>query len=721
VKKKILRRYVPVFEENTVYTDLLVEGKRNLQDYFQSQGYYDVVVDFQASEVENDLQTIEYSIQLGERYKLKHLEITGNRYFPEDEIRSRMFIAPAGRLTLRRGRYGEAFRAKDEENIANLYRSNGFHDVKVTTSVDRSYKGKEDEVGVTVNVDEGPQWLVDKVTLTGVEQLSRDALIGRLTSIEGQPFAEANLTRDRNTVLTQYFAAGFPSATMRADWKPSGTPNHVDVTFAVEEGRRQFVRDVLITGLSTTQNSVVTKRMTLQAGDPLSPVEQTDIQKRFYDMGVFSRVDTAIQNPEGDTDHKYVLYNFEEANRYNVAVGLGGQAGRFGTPSSTSLSSPGGQNGFSPDVSLDVSRLNFRGMGHTVSLRGHYSNIERRASISYLQPRFQSVEGRNVTYSLLYENTLNVRTFSSKRQEASVQVSQQFTRSLNGLFRASYRKVSVSNVIIPVLLVPQLVQPVRLGMISATFSQDRRDNSSDPHRGTFNTLDLGLSTKYFGSQRSFGRILGRNASYYRIGRTVVLARQTQFGLIKPFAAPADISAEQSVPLPERFFGGGADSLRAFSFNQAGPRDTGSALVRGGTVSQPTGFPLGGNALLFNNTELRFPFVGQNIQGVLFHDMGNVFSSLGDISFRYKQRDLNDFNYLVHAVGFGIRYKTPVGPVRVDLSYVTNPTEYLGFGGTPQELLTCNPNAAPGSLPGYCTSTRQNSGRVQFFFSIGQTF
>jgi outer membrane protein assembly factor BamA len=126
-------------------------------------------------------------------------------------------------------------------------------------------------------------------------------------------------------------------------------------------------------------------------------------------------------------------------------------------------------------------------------------------------------------------------------------------------------------------------------------------------------------------------------------------------------------------------------------------------------------------LLTNNVELRFPLLGNNIQGTIFHDMGNVFSSAGAISFRYRQKDLQDFNYMVHAVGFGIRYKTPVGPIRLDLAYALNPPSYLGFGGTQQQLLSCDPNLPPASLPSYCASTRQNSGHFQFFFSIGQTF
>jgi outer membrane translocation and assembly module TamA len=162
--------------------------------------------------------------------------------------------------------------------------------------------------------------------------------------------------------------------------------------------------------------------------------------------------------------------------------------------------------------------------------------------------------------------------------------------------------------------------------------------------------------------------------------------------------PAGIDPFEYIPLPERFFGGGSTSLRGFPDNQAGPRD----LV--------TGFPLGGRALLFHSTELRFPLVGANIEGVLFHDMGNVYSGFKNISFRVHQNNLTDFDYMVHAAGFGIRYKTPVGPVRLDLAYSINPPTFNGLKGTYQELLF---NTA--------TPAIQHVSHFQFFFSIGQAF
>ena len=302
-----------------------------------------------------------------------------------------------------------------------------------------------------------------------------------------------------------------------------------------------------------------------------------------------------------------------------------------------------------------------------------------------------------------------------------MQISDKFSKTLTGLVQMAYRRVSVSDVVIPVLLVPQFLQAVRIGMLSANLSQDRRDNPANPTRGIFNTIDMAVAGRFLGSQRSFARVLLRNATYYKIGAHLVLARQTRFGIIEPFSVSPDLTADQSVPLPERFFGGGADSLRAFAFNQAGPRDIGASLVPGGTSSQATGFPLGGNALLFNNVELRFPLLGENIQGVLFWDSGNIYDKLSDISFRYHQRNLVDFGYAAQAPGFGIRYKTPVGPLRLDLAYALNPPSYNGFSGTPTQLLECNPNLPPSSLPTYCQSTRQTLSHIQFFFSIGQTF
>jgi outer membrane protein assembly complex protein YaeT len=720
ISKRVLKRYVPVFSEHGVDTDLLVEGRRNLHDYLQSQGYYDADVDFRVQPTVNDLETIQYVIAKGQRYRMVHLEIKGNKYFDTETIRDRMFIAPKA-FNLRRGRYSDAFRRRDESSISDLYQANGFRDVQVVTQVDRNYQGHQGDVAVTVNITEGSQWVVDGLTVNGPLEPNRSQVLPLMSSVPGQPFSDVSMAADRSAVLTWYYSHGYPSATFRAQWSESATRHHVDVTYTILEGAAQFVRGILMHGLHTTRPSLVEKAISFHAGDPLSPIEQTETQKRLYDLGIFARVDTAVENPDGEAQHKYILYDFEEANRYSVSAGIGAQVARFGKPSTQSLGSPAGSTGFSPETSFSVSRLNLWGRGHTASAHLVYSSIDKSGSLTYEEPRFFGLDGRNITYSLVYEDQRDVRTFASERAEASVQISQKFSKATTGMFRYSYRRVSASQIVIPVLLIPQLLQPVRLGILSANLVRDHRDNSANPHHGSLNSGDIRLAARWFGSQRSFGAALLRNATYYSLTKSIVLARQTEFGLIEPFSPPKGLSEMQSVPLPERFFAGGADSLRAFAFNEAGPRDTGVPLFPGGPSSQATGFPLGGNALFTNNVELRFPLIGENIQGVLFHDMGNVFSSLSDMSWRFRQHNLQDFDYMVHAAGIGVRYRTPVGPVRVDLAYTLNPPSFNGFNGTPQQLLQCDPNDPATAGKSFCQVTRQNTGRIQFFFSIGQTF
>ena len=297
-----------------------------------------------------------------------------------------------------------------------------------------------------------------------------------------------------------------------------------------------------------------------------------------------------------------------------------------------------------------------------------------------------------------------MNTFSAKREEGSVQLSQKLSKPSTILYRFSYRRVSTSNLLIDPNLIPLLSQPVRVGILSSNYIQDRRDDSTDAHKGIYNTVDVGVASKFFGSQIDMVRGLASNATYHRIRKNLVLAREVTFGDIIPFRYGSRTSnVELAVPFPERFFGGGGTSLRAFPENQAGPRDL------------TTGFPIGGTAVLFHKTELRFPLVGANISAVVFHDAGNVYSTLGNLSFRFHQRDVKDFDYMVHAVGFGIRYRTPIGPVRVDLAYSINPPRFFGCKGNIIQLVECG---KPGNI-GLRTDQRIN--HFQFFFSIGQAF
>ncbi|MCC7176571.1 MAG: BamA/TamA family outer membrane protein [Bryobacterales bacterium] len=697
-----LRRLLPVFEEQAVDRDLLVEGAGDLTGYFQTQGYFEAKVDFTSSQEADGRLRVRYTIDRGERHKLAGLTITGNRYFDLATLRERLLIAPAS-FQVRRGRFSSSLLARDEEAIRELYRANGFRDVKVDSRVEHNYRGKRGDMAVFLEIQEGGQWFISQTDFEGVGAAHEPVLRSILQSGPGQPFSEANVAADRDNILAHYFNSGYPNASFEWSFRETGEANRVHLRFTISEGPQLFVREVLISGLQTTHPQLVNRRIGINVGDPLSQTQLLETQRRLYDLGIFAKVDSAIQNPEGEERQKFVLLQMEESRKYSVALGFGAEVARIGG-SQTSLESPAGATGFSPRLSFDVSRLNLFGRAHTASLRSRLSNLQQRGLISYTAAQFQGRPNVDLSFTAMFDSSRDIRTFSSRRWEGSTQLTHRWTRSKTFFYRFAYRRVSVDQGTLKIRteLIPLLSQPVRVGVFSASYLDDRRDDPSDSRRGTYNSLDLGVATRALGSQTDYFRLLGRNSTYHPIGSKLVLARMLSFGFLHTLRTRPDLPpSPQDIPLPERLFAGGASVLRAFPDNQAGPRD----LV--------TGFPLGGKALLAVGTELRFPLFrlwGQDVGGVLFHDAGNIYSGLADISVRARQRNQSDFDYMVHAVGLGFRLRTPIGPVRTDFSFGPNTPRFRGCQGTIQELQS-----------GPCEPTDQRINRFQFHFSLGQSF
>lgn len=691
VSRGKLRQLLPIYQERSMDRTLLVEGQRNLLEYFQSQGYFDAKVDFNVKKPANGEEVVEYLLDRNDRHKLTHLEISGNHYFDTATLRERMFVTPATWLRFRYGRYSQKLLGRDIESIKDLYLSNGFRDVQVTSKVEQDYGGKPNDLGVLLQVAEGPQWFVSKLEISGVSAEDTAYLETVLRSTEGQPFSELNIAADRDMILNYFYNNGYPDATFDWNQSPAGTPDQVNLRFLVDPGRREYVRRVLVGGLETTNRELVTSRISLEPGDPISRSRMAEGQQKLYDLGIFAKVQATIQNPDGIEDSKYVLYELDEARKYSLNFGFGAEVGRIGG-GVTTFDAPAGTAGFSPQISAGLSRINFLGLGHTISLQGRLSNFDKRAAFTYLAPQFQGNENLALTFSALYDDSLDVRTFAAKRREGSVQLNQRISRATTLQYRYTFRRVTVSDLKITPELVPIFSQPVRVGSIGASWIQDRRDDPTDSHKGIYNTVDLTVAASPFGSQTGFARLFMRNTTYHRIGRDMVLARSTQFGYMQRLSGLPDI------PLAERFFAGGSSTNRAFPDNQAGPRDL------------DTGFPLGGQALIFNNIELRFPLIGDTVGGVLFHDAGNVYSDINHISFRFRQRNLQDFNYMVHAFGFGLRFRTPIGPIRLDLALSPNSPRFFGFKGTEEQLI-----AGQGQL------VNQRISIFQFHFSLGQTF
>jgi outer membrane protein assembly complex protein YaeT len=702
-----LKRYVPVYEEHAVDEDLLNEGRRNLRDYLQQQGYFDAVVQVRQDEdTEHDRQHIVYSIQRGQRRKLVAVELEGNKRFNTATLRERMGTQISSML-LPRGRYSQSLLANDLQSIKNLYLANGYQSVKVNSEILDDFHGARGEMKVVVKVDEGPLVLVGTLEIRGSHAVNAKDIRGMINTQAGQPFSEATIADDREVAMNYYFNRGFPSVQLESSAKYADEAHtRMDVVYDIHAGDQEFVNRVLISGVEHTKQHIVDRAVVIHDGAPLSQERMLQTQRNLYDLGIFNEVQTAIENPDGAEKQKDVLFQINEAKRWTINYGFGLE---IGSGLNTGQGgSPQGATGVSPRVILETTRINFRGRDQALIFKSHFGNLEKRAALSFDQPRWFDLPNWRMTVTALYDNTRDVNTFTSDRLEGSIQLTQRATKATQLLYRFAYRRIKVDPNSFPSGFSPDLIpiysQPVRVGMPSLTYLRDTRDDPVNSTKGTYTTFDIGAASKYFGSEADFGRLLGQNATYYKLRKGWVFARSLRIGVEAPYGTLGFI------PLPERYFVGGSTSHRGFAINQAGPRDPYS------------GAPLGGNAMFVNNIELRLPpaplpLVGANLSFVLFHDIGNAFDTANEMwknLLRFNQRNRQgcrnvsatatcDFSYMSQAVGTGVRYRTPIGPVRLDFGYNLNPPVF--------------PVKQPPSGAPYSEQVRH----FNFFFSIGQTF
>lgn len=742
-----LHLLVPIFEEGAIDNDLLNEGVHNIRDYLQQQGYFDATVDVRVIGQGTGNERVVFTVDRGAKHKVLEVNIDGNKYFTDDILRERMRVVK-GNLYQPSGRYSPSLVAADVSSIQALYRANGFDEAKVTTKIqdrDDAANGKplkEAQIRVTYIVSEGPQQKFGTVNVTGVSQDRMADVRGLLNAQPGQPFSLVTLSGDRDTVLQYYLSHGFDQVKVEiTQQKEQANPDKTDVSLNVTEGQQVFVDKVLLSGVEKTKHSVVQQQILVHPGDPLNQSALLETQRNLYGIALFNEVVAAVQNPTGDAPTKNVLLQLTEAKRWNVTYGFGMEA-QTGTPTQGKISpasciqlginpcniSQEGKVGVSPRVSLDVSRINLRGTEDTLTLHSAFGLLEQVAIVTLQNPHFLKSRTWSAALSGGYSNIQDITTFTSSTLQGDARLTQKPERKDTFIYDFQYRRVKVNSLQVSADLIPLQSQPVRVGGPGVTWFHDTRSPGPlDAVKGTYSTIQAFVATSKFGSEADFWKVDGSNSTYYQFGKEkYVIARNTRIGYERPWGPNPNIGNAacagvllttnpscSAVPLPERLYAGGANSLRGFGINLAGPRDL------------QTGFPVGGTAAFVNTVELRMPaptlpYVGSSVNFVFFHDMGNVFQNPGDMfpSFlRFHQPDRAtcydttgkvgtcSFNYFSHDVGVGARYRTPVGPVRLDFSYNLNPPVY-------PIIYDFSENGGP---------HEGHAGHFNFFFSIGESF
>ncbi|HEX4310293.1 MAG TPA: POTRA domain-containing protein [Acidobacteriaceae bacterium] len=761
-----VRSLVPVYTEGTLDEDLLNEGSKRIRDYYQRQGYFNAKVTH-LEDARDSVTHITYDVNLGSRSRIETVDIRGNGYFGAWLLKQRLSVQSAS-LFIPHGIYSQALQEADVNAITAMYAGNGFTNVKITPEVHEAAKQSkkgERSLTVTYNIVEGAQQRVGEYNIDGASPSQLAEIRPKLSLQPGQPYSGNNLASDRDAIMGYFLDHGYDHATVTLRQNPSPKdPTLIDVDLHVIAGDQHFVRNVLMSGMKYTHRATVKHAILVKQGDPLDQSKLLQTQRDLYNLTLFNQVTTAVENPGGDEPRKNVLIQFDEARRWDVTYGGGFQA-QTGTPStncpnplslialginpSTYSCSPNGKFGVSALVELDVSRINLWGRNQSINFKSEYGSLEQQFTANYNWPRFLNHPTLDASLGGGYINAQNVVTFASSTSEGDVRLTQHPNLIDTLIYQVSFRRVKVDPDTIQVApnLIPLLSEPVRVGGPELTWIHDtRRPEPLDAQTGMYNSIQIfATDNSFLTSEANYAHFDWSNATYYGLGKEkrYILARNTRFGMERVFGE----ARYESIPLPERLYAGGPESMRGFPLNSAGPRDS------------ITGFPIGGAGAFVNQTELRLPnpqlpYFGNSLGFVLFHDMGNVFNNSSDIwpsALRIKQphsytctakayldatlqqqktrssstnpTGLCDFNDFSHTVGVGARYHTPIGPIRFDVSYNLNPPVYpvlVTYGSTNatnSSNLTCYSNSDPNAAP-QCYG---QAAHFNFFFSIGQAF
>ena len=567
-------------------------------------------------ERDDDEVRVRISVVEGPRVSVESVTFTGVTRVPEAQLRQRMETAPPG--ALRRRVFQEEVLQRDLRALTAFLVAEGYAEARVGPP-EVAYSEDRMRVRIAVPVEEGPRLQIGAVRLEGVGALPEAELRAALGLPPGGPWSEYAVDQGRRVLERRYARAGYLAA--RVEAASERRDDAMDVVFTVTEGPRTRVGRVLVRGLTRTKPNVVLRELPLREGDPFDPDALVEAQRTLALLGLFESVEVEPLRP-APVPFADVTVTVREGKPWHLAGGVG-------------YSTFEGGRGFA-----EVGHDNLFGTGRSLALRFRLSERGDRTDLLYREPwlfgtRWQGDGG-------LFRERREEIGFDLERWGLALGAQRELwperIRGLRGAVR--YQISRVDRFDVDPTLVEEDVTPGRelLATLTHELTLDRRDQPLDPRSGSFHLASLEVGGFVLGGDADFLKTRLETAWFLDWLRPTVLALGVRLGLATPFGDTADL------PIEERFFAGGATTVRGYRERRLGPLDA-------------KGNPLGGNALVVLNVEWRFP-LWRWLGGAIFFDSGAVTARVADLA----------IDELRSGVGAGIRLRTPVGPLRLDVGY-----------------------------------------------------
>ncbi len=621
---------IPFGDHNVPLARVLENGRQRIERQLRADGHAEAEVQIGYHyDPESDAMEVAISIDAGPTYGVGRLTLEGLTAELERGLRPRLTLFR--RSWFSRPRYSEQALADDERRVLQLLRAAGYREARLLGSEVQPRPG-ERLVDVVLRCEPGPMAVAGALRFEGNNELG-DTQLSRLAALEpGAPLTDGALEGALQRLRDHYDSQGFAEVNVELDYPGRG--GETDLLFRIEEGERATVGTIIIAGNERTRDGVVRRALTVREGGPFSRQRINESRRALYMLGIFNRVDIRGMDSEAGRSERRLLVRLRETPPYTLSYG-------FGYDSEERLR-----------LSFGFSNINLWGLNMEAAVSARVSRRQQRYQLSFRAPRL--LRGRLDNYVRLFYEEVERPSFKARREGLLIESVGMRWGDWDFSGRYQFKLIGLYDVQ-PGVYISRFDQDVRLSLLSAVLSRDTRDDLFYPRSGSVASAIMQYSPSWLGSEVDYVKGLVQVFAYQEVLPDTVLAAGLRVGLAHPFSGTED------VPISERFFAGGSTTLRGFGLDMVGP-NAGSEFGNGGER-----YPLGGDAMLVGNLELRFPLL-MGVGGVLFYDVGNVYPRVGDVT-------LGD---LTHSVGFGLRYRTPLGPLRVDFGTSLRTSDHKVF-------------------------------------------
>ncbi|NQT78799.1 MAG: outer membrane protein assembly factor BamA [Candidatus Aminicenantes bacterium] len=610
----------PIWEERIFEEWGLAEGKAKILGYMRKKGYiYSSVLSF--IEKDNNKMRVVYNVTPGKKYTIQDISFNGLNYFTPSELKKE--LETTGRASVSSLMNGERL-FELPEDIEYIYKTRGFPDAQVNFQ----FMTPGNRVKALFFIEEGNQDSIERISFEGAYLFRFQTLLEQISSFEGGPFFQLNIQKDIDKLENFYLNQGVRGTEITA--RVEKISDHVfSVVFVLREGNKVKIGNIVITGNVASKRKTILREIRIKEGDYAFYDRISESKRRLERLGIFTKVE--IEEIPISSERENLVVSVREGERNYASLGVGLET--ESEPQTFAI----WNNLLRLRGTGEYIRSNIFGSGAQLSLVGQFSLKEKRGVFSWEQPYFFGIPLQ--TYLNVWLEQDERKSFTYDRQGVSLTAIKPIAENILFLTTLRYARTTLIDLLIEESEVDRRHQPFSATSVSGSFLWDRRDDPFNPKKGTFFSFVLEWAYPLFKAESDYLKTFLKYQHFIPIFPGVTVSATSRLGLG---------GGSKPIPIHERFFGGGSNSFRGEKFDEMGPKDQISLK------------PIGGEALMLLNIEMTFPLLSaiKNLSGALFYDTGNVFGEV-------KQFSLDS---LQDAVGFGIRYKTPLGPVRLELGW-----------------------------------------------------